>query len=100
MDKIYQVVQRYVMPEEEVRIISLRHPNSEAIMAIELLGRWGMVAAMPDGEDSTGRQQMRLQTPDELVTRAVEVARLAFLRFEEAGWMLALPVPKLPEKTG
>jgi hypothetical protein len=48
----------------------------EGKIVIDLITRWGMVAAMPDGEDSAGRQKLRLMTPEELVERAVESARL------------------------
>ena len=48
----------------------------EANFAAMMIERWGMVAATPDGEDSAGRQRLRLPTPEELVERAFECARI------------------------
>lgn len=48
--------------------------DMNAQIAFALIERWGMIAAMPDGEDSAGRQKFRLQTPEELVARAFTVA--------------------------
>lgn len=59
----------------------LAHDNEAleqtAKLAFDLIGRWGTVAAAPDGEDSSGRAKLRLQTPQELVNRAFECAELA-----------------------
>lgn len=43
------------------------------------------IAAEPDGEDSTGRQQMRLQNPEFMVARAFHIADEFVRRAEEAG---------------
>jgi len=51
--------------------------EDEARLAFEMINRWGMVMAIPEGEDSAGRAMVRLATPDELVTRAFEVSHLA-----------------------
>lgn len=48
----------------------------EAQAAFQLIERFGSVAAVPDGEDSSGRQRLRLQTPEELVERCFTIARL------------------------
>lgn len=61
----------------------------------ELLGRWGMVAAITDGEDSAGRQRLRLGTIEETITRAFEMADGAIAEAERRGWFLELPEPKL-----
>jgi len=50
--------------------------EQEAEVARELICRWGMVAAEVDGEDSSGRAKFRLQTPEELVDRAFQTARM------------------------
>lgn len=52
-----------------------------------------MIALMPDGEDHSFRSKYRLMTVEELVSRAVEVADLAFTTFRERGWILDLPIP-------
>ena len=57
--------------------------EQEAILAMSLIERWGMVAGQPDGEDSAGRSKLRLSTPEELVDRAFIVARMAFSRARE-----------------
>ena len=59
-----------------------------ARIACELLTKWGMVAATPDGEDSAGRAKLRLQTPVELADRAVETAGIAVDLFKALGWMV------------
>ena len=50
-----------------------------------MIERWGMVAACPDGEDSSGRSKLRLATPEELVDRAYAVAALLVERGELDG---------------
>jgi len=51
--------------------------ENEAKIALDLIIKWGMVAASDDGEDSTGRAKMKLLTPEEVVTRAFDCAKLA-----------------------
>ena len=63
----------------------------EAKFALAVMEKWGMVAAMPDGEDSSGRQQLRLATPEELVARAFAIAKLAFQRTRDDSLMVAIP---------
>ena len=58
----------------------------EAHLATEIVIRWGMVAATPDGEDSSGRAKVRLLTPEELIERACETAHLLAVTFEANGW--------------
>lgn len=65
--------------------------QQEARIAVALIERWGAVAAVPDGEDSTGRQQCRLQTPQEVVERAFETAGLIFEEARKRGLILVLP---------
>lgn len=67
------------------------HLNTKARIAIEMLQRWGMVAAEPDGEDSAGRAKLMLQPVNELVLRAVETVDVAFAAFEEKDWIIKLP---------
>lgn len=57
----------------------------------EFIGRWGMVAAIPDGEDTAGRQKLRMATPAELVDRATSVTELAFDVMKEKGWVIDGP---------
>lgn len=66
-------------------------------LVISLVSHWGVIAAIPDGEDSAGRVRLRLQTPEELVSRACAVAEAVFAAMEEREWLVHIPVPKLPE---
>lgn len=62
-----------------------------AKMAGALIERWGVVAAIVDGEDSAGRSKLRLQTPEELVQRAFAVAELFYSEAEARGHLLEMP---------
>jgi hypothetical protein len=56
-------------------------------MAFDLLSKWGMVAAVDNGEDSSGRAKVRLSTPEEVVERAVKTAELFLRVADERGWI-------------
>jgi len=43
-------------------------------VATELVRHLAIVAAVPNGEDSAGRQKFRLMTPKEVARRAVDIA--------------------------
>lgn len=73
-----------------------QHPGQEGSLAVELVARWGTVAAIPDGEDSAGRAKLRLQTPDELAERAVATSVALFRRLREAG--LLVDCPRVPTR--
>ena len=66
----------------------LASPDPRARMAIDLIDKWGMVAATSDGEDSAGRAKLRLLAPDEMVQRACDTAALAMEAFRARGWMV------------
>jgi hypothetical protein len=67
----------------------------EAQIAVTLVEKWGLVAGdLADGEDSAGRARIRLQTPKELVARAMETAALLVSALETHGWIKPAP----PEK--
>lgn len=70
----------------------------EANFMLQLVERWGMVAATPAGEDSSGRQKLRLSTPEELVARATEMTALVFHACRDAGWIVPIPMPQLTER--
>lgn len=69
-------------------------PNTAAELATHFIERWGMVAGMPDGEDSAGRAKIRLATPEEMVARATKSAELLLSTFEEKKWFMEIPAPK------
>ncbi len=66
-------------------------PDARAVFAMQVIERWGMVAAIEDGEDSAGRQKLRLATISELVERAVQVSAAAFELFESRAWIVDTP---------
>lgn len=70
---------------------SSRSYGDEAKFAMACVERWGMVAGMPDGEDSSGRAKLRLATPDELVNRACDLAARLSDEFSQRGWIGAVP---------
>lgn len=63
-------------------------PDIRAKIAIDLISKWGLVAAIPDGEDSHGRSKLRLSTPEEMVDRVVETVDHLMVAFKENGWLV------------
>lgn len=63
----------------------------EARFAAVLIERWGMVAAIEDGEDSAGRQKLRLALPQELAIRAVDTAVALTAELERREWIKVVP---------
>lgn len=80
--------EHYTLPEAVVYMKQVL--DGPATLAKELLERWGMVAGMPDGEDSAGRAKVRLATPDELVGRALTVAELFYAQAAARGHTVQL----------
>ena len=70
-----------------------KHPDQRAAFAQEMMRTWGMVAARPavngEGRDDKG---LALLPPAEVVSRACEVAELAFAEFQQRGWLLDVPL--------
>lgn len=66
-------------------------PEWEARLACSMIERWGMAAAVEDGEDAAGRAKLRIMTPQELVERACEVAALSIEQFRARGWVQLAP---------
>jgi hypothetical protein len=66
-------------------------PTREAQLAMELVGRWGTVAGVPDGEDAAGRAKLRLMTPEELAIRACHSAEMLFGEMRRRGWIIQAP---------
>ena len=62
-------------------------PGMEATAVLNFIEKWGMVAAAPDGEDSAGRQKLRLATPEEMVARAMQTTEAAFRTLRAHGWI-------------
>lgn len=89
---------RYSRGKEAV-IFQTEAPEWEARLACQLIERWGMVMAKPDGEDSAGRQKLAPLSPREIVEHACDVASLAVAEFRLRGWVTEVPVPD-PEPEG
>jgi len=58
----------------------------------DLLRAHPLVAGDDDGEDSTGRQKIRLQKAGEVVNRAADIADLAVQIGESNGWLKAVTI--------
>ena len=65
--------------------------NQEAASALAFAERWALIAAIPDGEDSAGRQKLRLPTPEELAARSCEIVAALRAEFEKREWIIPLP---------
>jgi len=76
-----------------VRITASEMSLREADLARAFIERWAMVVAVPDGEDSAGRQKLRMLTTDELVAKACDVAETFSREIERRGWLVELPPP-------
>jgi len=68
-------------------------PYAIAKVAMDMAARWATIAAVPDGEDSSGKQKLRMQTPDELAQHACDVAAALWKQFEDRGWFFENPRP-------
>jgi hypothetical protein len=75
---------------KEIFTHETEHLENEAKLAFSLVERWGMVAALPDGEDSSGRSKLRLMTVEELTERAFKTAESFFKYARDNGLMHGL----------
>jgi hypothetical protein len=86
------VREKYGNPlDKEVITYRVEQPDDTANLALLFLEKWGLVAAMPDGEDSAGRSKLRLPTTQELVGRAFDIAQEAMRVTRQRGHMVDLP---------
>lgn len=76
---------------KEVHLYRTEQLDDVASLAIHFLARWSLVAAVEDGEDSAGRQKLRLPSADEVVTRAFDIAEKSFQVARARGHMVTLP---------
>lgn len=77
--------------QQGLTIHSLLMPDQVAQTALSMMERWGTVAAVPDGEDSSGRTKLRLQTPEELSSYAFAASEAFWKKAHELGHVFALP---------
>jgi hypothetical protein len=66
-------------------------PDDVGRFAMALIERWGLVAAMPDGEDSSGRAKLALLPVEEMIERAVGTAETAYRVLAERGHLIEVP---------
>ncbi len=81
--------------ETEVRLHSQFGMNMRADFVGQLLKHLALVTGEADGEDSAGRQKLRLMTPIEVAKRACDIADAAWQEFNDRGWLVEMPLPKL-----
>jgi len=67
-------------------------PDIRARMALDIAKHCSMMTATEDGEDSVGRQKIRLLTPWEVANRAVDIANFMYERFESLEWLAEAPI--------
>ena len=77
--------------EKEVKLYYTEAPNQECQFALQMLERFGLIAARPDGEDTAGRQKGELLPVADTVARAFDLAEEAFRVARARGLMLTLP---------
>jgi len=65
--------------------------TQQAKLVLDFIEKWGMVAAIDAGEDSAGRQKIGLMPEDEVVTRAINMAEIAWARLDDMGLIHKLP---------
>ncbi len=83
----------------QVLAIKTKGMYTVATLATEIATRFALIAAEPDGEDSAGRQKLRMPNAKELAGRSCEIASELWAEFESRGWLFDLPLPpELPEK--
>jgi len=86
-----------VLPEgERTKQVAIHHlvvAGHVAAFAMDLAKVGSFSPSIADGDDTNGGVKYRLMTPDELVTRSMEIASLIFERCDNLGW--TQPVPSL-----
>lgn len=93
MNKLVKAYSRkkYVLDDNEVVICELKACDPIAILAIEISKHMCFATAETDGEDSAGRQKLRLLTPKEIATRSCDIAQEMWNQFESRGMTIDLP---------
>jgi hypothetical protein len=70
------------------------HVSFEGKIMLDMIIKWGMISAEPDGEDSQGRQQLKLMPEEMLVARASSVTQYALAELKQQGWIVEIPSMK------
>ena len=79
----------------EIAVYETEELNQQARFAMQLIERLALGAEI-DGEDRAGRSKARPLTEKEIVSKACELADLAFKEFRASDWILDIPAPKPP----
>ena len=77
--------------EPKISVHETEYLDQRARLTMDMIKHWGMVAGKPDGEDSTGRAQLKLASEEEVVDRAMKMTSLAFKEFNKNNWITHLP---------
>lgn len=85
---VSQTLRRDSSFDTQLIVHDLVVPDFRARLAIEFMKTNSILLAEPDGEDSQGRQAMRLLPPKQVVKRAVAMAEAAFEEMDRRGWLL------------
>ena len=93
-----RLISKWKDQENTIQTWETEHLEIEGSLGAALIERWGMVCGEADGEDGALRQKFRLQTPEELVDRAFDVAKLFMERARLEG--LIHTTPDLPQPDG
>lgn len=68
-----------------------KHLTMRGEISLKLVEHFAIVAGQDDGEDSAGRRAFKLQSPDQIVSRACEIANTLMDEFEKRGWIVEIP---------
>lgn len=71
-------------------------PNYTAKLAEQIVNHCAMVTGQVDGEDTAGRQKLKLMDPADVAKRACDIAENMVAIFEARGWIVEFP--PLPTK--
>jgi hypothetical protein len=58
---------------------------------MKILDHFALISAQDDGEDSSGRQKLKLLAPAEIARRACDLAAAFYAEVGTRGWLLQLP---------
>ncbi len=87
LQELFEEVQRCKKEWDDSSDIQVLVIHFEAKVAMALIDKFGAVAAVEDGEDSSGRHKTRIQTPLELVDRCMEIAELFYMKASIRDWI-------------
>lgn len=65
--------------------------SMRAELAINLVSHFALIAAKDDGDDTSGRRASKLQSTDEVVNRACDIAEKMIDELEKRNWIIDIP---------